>query len=85
MQNYLAPNKFEMLSSKRGRGHESNLVTAFKARNSTQNRNFGFPSKLFLGQVSRVRAKESDFLITPFSAFFTWDSISWRSAKGVRY
>jgi hypothetical protein len=39
-----------------------------------------------LGQISRVRTKESDFLITLFfNMTFTWDSISLRSANGVRY
>ena len=48
-EKYLEPNRVDAASSIAGNGYRLNLVTAFRARKSTQNLNLGLPSKLFLG------------------------------------
>ena len=77
----------EVVSSNVGRGYESNLVTAFKAQKSTQNRYLGLPSRLSFG--TRIAgADQGDWLsrITfLWSMSCTCLCISFRRAYGVLY
>jgi len=84
-EKYLEPNRVDAASSIAGNGYRLNLVTAFRARKSTQNLYLGLPSRFFLGtNMAGAKQGQSLSLITPCSIFSTWVFISSLSA-GVLY